>query len=61
MDEDLLGGFLLGVLVGSFDELSALEEGAGADERDPGGVRYPPSAVLRGFDELEGHRQLCRS
>jgi len=34
VDEDLLGGVWLGFLVGSFDELSAFEEGAGAGERD---------------------------
>ena len=34
MDEDLLGCFGLGMFVGSFDELAALEAGTGADERD---------------------------
>jgi hypothetical protein len=34
VDEDLLGGCGLGMLVGSLDELAAFERGAGADERD---------------------------
>uniref|UniRef100_UPI001BDC3051 AAA family ATPase n=1 Tax=Pseudonocardia sp. H11422 TaxID=2835866 RepID=UPI001BDC3051 len=34
VDEDLLGGFCLRVLLGSFDELAGLEGGAGADEGD---------------------------
>nr|WP_219419483.1 hypothetical protein [Pseudonocardia nigra] len=44
MDEDLLGGVWLGVLLGSFDELAGLEHCAGADEGDQmGGVdRAPP-------------------
>jgi hypothetical protein len=34
VDEDLLGGFGLRCLVGSFDEFAVDEGGAGADERD---------------------------
>ena len=57
VDEDLLGGFGLGVVVGSFDELAVDERGAGADERDQvRGVDRAP-AVLGGLDELERHRQ----
>ena len=39
VDEDLLGGFGLGVFVGSFDELAVDERRAGADERDQVRVR----------------------
>jgi hypothetical protein len=34
VDEDLLDGFGLVVVVGSFDELAALESAAGSDQRD---------------------------
>jgi hypothetical protein len=46
VDEDLLGGFGLGVFVGSFDELAGLERGAGADERDEMRDVDRPPAVL---------------
>jgi len=35
---------VVGLVVGSFDEFAILESGAGADERDEGGVRR----LLRG-------------
>ena len=61
VDEDLLGGLGLGVVVGSFDELAGLECGAGTDERDQvRGVDRAP-AVLGGFDELERHGQPGRA
>jgi len=56
VDEDLLGGFGLGVLLGSFEELAGLEDGTGADESDEVGCVDRAPAVLRGLDELERHR-----
>ena len=57
VDEDLLGGFGLGVFGGSFDELAGLEVDAGPDERDEvRGVDRAP-AVLGGLDVVEHHRQ----
>ena len=53
MDEDFLGDLGLLVVVGSFDELAALERGAGADERDEMGCVDRAPACLGGFDELE--------
>ena len=64
VDEDLLGGCLLGVgdrvghsgFVRSFDELALVERGAGPDQSDQvGGVDHPPPG-LRGLDQLERHR-----
>ena len=51
MDEDLLGGFGLGVFVGSFDELAGLERGAGADEREECFSKDPLHAS--GLDRFE--------
>ena len=34
VDQDLLGGFGLGILAGSFDELAVDEGGSGADQGD---------------------------
>ena len=50
--EDLLGGFRLGVVVGSFEEFAGDEHSAGSDERDEvRGVHCPP-AILGGLDEF---------
>ncbi len=38
VDEDLLGGFGVGVGVGSFDEAAGVESGSGSDEQGPGKV-----------------------
>jgi hypothetical protein len=57
VDEDLLGGLGLLVVVGSFDEFAALKRGAGADERDEMACVDRAPACLGGFDELERHRQ----
>jgi hypothetical protein len=42
----------LGVFVGSFDEFSVLEAGAGVDERDEVGCVDRAPAGLGGLDEL---------
>lgn len=50
--EDLLGGFRLVVVVGSFEEFAVDEHSAGSDERDEvRGVHCPP-AILGGLDEF---------
>jgi hypothetical protein len=46
VDEDLLGGFWLGLFVGSFDELAGLEHRARADECDEVGCVDGAPAVL---------------
>ena len=56
-------GLVVVLLVGSFDELSGVEDGAGADEGDQVGCVDGAPAHLGGFDELERHRQprpCCR-
>jgi hypothetical protein len=57
VDEDLLGGFGLRCLVGSFDELSVDEGRAGADEGDEVGAVDRAPAVLGGLDQLERQGQ----
>ncbi|OLM27754.1 hypothetical protein Ae717Ps2_6758 [Pseudonocardia sp. Ae717_Ps2] len=57
VDEDLLGGFGVGVVVGSFNESSGLEDCSGADERDQVRAVHGAPAVLGGFDEFERHRE----
>ncbi len=57
VDEDLLGGCWLVVVVGSFDEFAVDELRAGADEGDEAGCVDGSPAVLGGFDEFECHRQ----
>ena len=57
VDEDLLGGFGLRCLVGSFDEFAAFERGAGADEGDQVGAVDRAPAVLGGLDQFERHGQ----
>jgi len=61
VDEDLLGGFRLGLFIGSFYEFAVLEHGSGADEGDQVGCVDCSPAGLRGLDELKGHRQPSRS
>ena len=57
VDEELLGGFRLMVVVGSFHELAVDECRTGTHEGDQvRGVHRPP-AVLGGLNELERHRQ----
>jgi hypothetical protein len=53
VDEDLSGGFWLGLVVGSFDEFASFEDGAGADEGDQLGCGDRPPEVLGGLQQLE--------
>jgi len=48
------------VVVGSLNELAAVEHGAGSDERDQVWPVDHAPAVLGGLDELERHRQPGR-
>ena len=45
------------MIIGSFDEFSGFEDGAGADERDEVWCVDGAPAGLGGLDELERHRQ----
>ena len=47
VDQDLLGGFRLGVLAGSFDEFAVDEGRSGADQGDEVGCVDGAPAVLR--------------
>jgi hypothetical protein len=57
VDQDLLSGFGLGLLTGSFDYLAVDEGSSGADEGDQVRCVDHAPVILGCLDELEGHGQ----